>query len=135
MTYSDYVKGIKNKDLDFFFGEANWKRDSNQYVYYQSILDEDNIIIRTNNIKWIKGQPVLLIDNDMGVYLKDWQVKDSGNYWEDIEFSLVKLNRKYFRPYQFSFKFDGMEFIEQDTFESLVELAKEQQQINLKVKI
>ena len=133
--YSEFLKGQKVKDLDFFFGKDNYTMQSNQYLTYQSVLDEKNIIIRTNNIKFIKGNPVLVVDNDKVVYLKDWQLRESGNYNEGLEFYLVKINAGYFKPYQFKFSFDDVGFEKEQTFEDLKNLANEQQEVNLKVRI
>lgn len=133
--YSEFLKGQKVKDLDFFFGKDNYTMQSNQYLTYQSVLDDKDIIIRTNNIKFIKGNPVLVVDNDKVVYLKDWQLRESGNYNEGLDFYLVKINADYFKPYQFRFSFDDVEFEKEQTFEDLKNLANEQQEANLKVRI
>lgn len=115
---------MKDKDLEFFFGKVTKK--SNKYFNYNPIIDDDNIIIITNNIKVIKGNYVLIVDNNKGVYLKDWQVKPVHNYYNGMSGYAVKLNRKYFKPYTFKFEFEDMAFTQEDTFDSLKECAATQ---------
>lgn len=122
--YSEYIKSRKEKDLEFFFGEVTKK--SNKYFEYNSIIDEDNIIIITNNIKTIKGNMVMIVDNNKAVYLKDWQVRRVHNFYNGVSAFAVKLNRKYFKPYTFRFDFEGMAFEQAETFDSLKECAAEQ---------
>lgn len=122
--YSEYIKSRKEKDLEFFFGEVTKK--SNKYFEYNSIIDEDNIIIITNNIKTIKGNMVMIVDNNKAVYLKDWQVRRVHNFYNGVSAFAVKLNRKYFKPYTFRFDFEDMAFEQEETFDSLKECATEQ---------
>lgn len=77
-SYSDYLKERKLKDLKWFFGE-DIKMISNKYFKFTHVIDIDNIILITNNIKIIKGNYVLPVDNNKGVYLKDWQVRPVHN--------------------------------------------------------
>lgn len=128
----DYIKKMSDKDNDFFFGEGNWTKVSNQYYQFKRVLDNDNIIIITTNIKVIKGNNVLVVDNNKAVYLKDWQVRPVRNWDLGVNAYAVKLNRKYFKPYTFRFSFEDMSFEKEDTFDSLVELAREQGEQNLK---
>lgn len=106
-SYSDYLKERKSKDLKYFFGE-DVKMISNKYFKFTYVIDNDNIILITNNIKIIKGNYVLLVDNNKGVYLKDWQVRPVHNFYNDMSAYAVKLNRKYFKPYTFKFNFEDM---------------------------
>lgn len=122
--YSEYLKNRKEKDLEFFFGTVTKK--SNKYFEYNSIIDDDNIIIITNNIKVLKENFVMIVDNNKGVYLKDWQVRPVHNYYTGMNAFAVKLNRNYFKPYTFRFNFDDMAFEQEDTFDSLKECAATQ---------
>lgn len=122
--YSEYIKNMKDKDLEFFFGEVTKK--SNKYFTYNSIIDDDNIIIITNNIKDIKGNFVMLVDNNKGVYLKDWQVRPVHNFYNGMSGYAVKLNRKYFKPYTFRFDFEDMAFEKEETFDTIKEIAATQ---------
>lgn len=123
----------EKKDNDFFFGEGNYRYTSNKYFNFNHTPDSDNIIIATNNIKTIKGKPVLIVGNNQAVYLKDWQVRQVHNYNEGINTNLVKLNRKYFKPYTFKSDFSDYSFKKSDTFESLQKVAKEQNKKKMKV--
>lgn len=124
-SYSDYLKERKLKDLKWFFGE-DIKMISNKYFKFTHIIDNDNIILITNNIKIIKGNCVLLIDNNKGVYLKDWQVRSVHNFYNGMSAYAVKLNREYFKPYTFKFNFEDMAFEEEQSFDCLLDIAKTQ---------
>lgn len=52
-SYSDYLKERKSKDLKCFFGE-DIKMISNKYFKFTHVIDNDSIILITNNIKIIK---------------------------------------------------------------------------------
>lgn len=130
--FSEFVKTQKEKDEKFFYGE-NVKHVSNQYLIFTHAVDDDNIIITTNNIKMIKGHPVLIVDNNKGVYLKDWQVRKAHNYDVFENFYVVKLNRKFFRAYTFGFNFENYSFEKEDDFDALLNVAREQDVANLKI--
>jgi hypothetical protein len=135
MSYSEFIKNQSNKDKDFFFGKDNWKKITNKYYEFKRVLNDDEIIIVTNNIKTIKNNLVLLVDNNKAVYLKDWQVRRCYNYNESIDAYLVKLNRKYFKTYTFTSNFDDYSFEKENTFDDLLQVAKEQQDENLSFKL
>ena len=82
---------------DKFFGKTQYY--SNKYFSYDSVIDKDNIIVRTNNVKMIKGNPVLIVDNDKGIYLKDWQVAPIKMDRGETNTYAVKLNRNYMKEY------------------------------------
>lgn len=48
----DYIKQQKEKDIQKFFGEI--KHTSNKYFTFNRIINDDEIIIVTSNIKIIK---------------------------------------------------------------------------------
>ena len=97
-------------------------------------MDNDNIIINTNNVKKIKDSFVLIVGNREAVYLKDWQVRGVHNY-SDIcsNFYLVKLNRNYFKPYSFRNEFNDFCFDNTESFDDLMECAREQDEAGMKV--
>ena len=134
-TLSDFFKKAKEKDLNFFFGENNYKHVSNKYIQFKRFIDDNNIIIYTNNIMYVKGNPVLVVDNNKVVYLKDWQLKEASNYNNNLTGYLVKLNRNYFKAYTFKSEFDNFYFTKQDTFDDLVEISKQQDETNLSMKV
>ena len=61
------IREKNSKDIERFFGEH--KMTSNQYFTFNNVQDEDNIIIVTNNVKSIKGNPVLVAGNHEVVLL------------------------------------------------------------------
>ena len=126
---SDKTQSIREKnsrDIERLFGEH--KMSSNQYFTFSNVQDEDNIITTTNNIKSIKKNPVLIVGNNEVVYLKDWNILPVMNWEKGIDAWAVKLNRKYFKVYTFGEEFEDFYFKETETFDSLVEVAKEQQE-------
>ena len=98
-----------------FFGEV--KHTSNKYFKFNHVISDDEIIIITNNVKFVKDSPVLVVDNNKVVYLKDWNVAEVRNYNKDIYSYAVKLNRKYWKD---------MCFDKADTFDSLKAVAEMQ---------
>lgn len=132
-SYSDYIKECKDKDLKFFFGD-DVRKVSNKYFKFTRVIDNDNIIIVTNNIKIIKDSYVLVVGEKKAVYLKDWQVRGVRSYYEDIDAYAVKLNRKYFKTYTFKNEIDPDLYFEKDNnFDDLLEVAKLQQEKDIRV--
>lgn len=131
-TLSDYYKERKQKDMDFFYGKGNTKKLSNKYFEFKRVLDDDNCIVVTNNIKTIKGNPVMITGNNQAVYLKDWQYRPVHNYYDGIDAYAVKLNRKYYRPYTFRFNFDDYSFDKNNSFDDMMDTARQQEQVNMK---
>lgn len=114
-----------------FFGKC--KMSSKKYFKFNHIISDDEFIIITNNLKVIKGQPVLVVDNNKGVYLKEWNISEVRNWYTGLQAYAIKLNRKYFKPYTFRFNFEDMCFDEEDTFDSLKEIAAEQNHTEIAV--
>ena len=130
---SEAIKNKKDESITRFFGEHQML--SNQYFTFNRIQHEDEIILITNNLKSIKGNPVLIVGNNQAVYLKDWNVVPVMNWDEGIDAYAVKLNRKYFKIYTFKSDFEGYDFDQPETFDSLLEAAKEQQTKNMKIRV
>lgn len=103
-SLSEMYKKRKSKDIEFFFGDTQWR--SNKYFRFDHVKDDGNIILITNNIKAIKGNFVMLVDNEKAVYLKDWQVKPVHSFSAGMSGWAVKLNRTYFKPYTFKSRFE-----------------------------
>lgn len=119
----------------FFFGEDNQHQVSNKYFTFKHVVDNDNIIINTKNVRIVKGNYVLVIGDSTVVYLKPWQVKEAHN-WSQLgdDFYLVKLNRNFFKPYTFKFTFDDLSFDGKvRTFDDLKDICQEQDNENMKV--
>ncbi|MBF1756094.1 MAG: hypothetical protein HXP15_08325, partial [Veillonella sp.] len=56
--YSEFLKSVKEFQLTKFFGEV--KHTSNKYFKFNHVISADEIILITNNVKFIKGNPVLV---------------------------------------------------------------------------
>ena len=123
-SYSEYVKKVFAEDKERFFGEV--KQLTNKYFTFNHIVDDDTIILITKNIITVKGNPVLVVGNNKAVYLKPWQIKSVHNYYDGFNADAVKLNRNYFKVYTFKNDFEGFSFDNDETFESLAEIAKSQ---------
>lgn len=117
---------VKYPDMakrDSFFGKVLQR--SNKYFIPDQIKDEDNAIIKTNNITVVKDSIVMVTGNNTAVYLKDWQVRRIFDK-ELGEMYAVKINRNYFKEYTFKTNFSEFSFDKKDTFDSLWEAAKMQ---------
>ena len=130
---NELFKNIKEKDLNFFFGEGNWKNKSNQYYNFKRVLNENEIIIVTENVKIIKNNYVLVVDNNKVVYLKDWMVRPVRNYENNVYAYAIKLNRNFFKVYTFKNDFEDLYFEKEESFDDLLELAKEQEERGMTV--
>lgn len=79
-----------------------------------SVLNDDEFLLRTNNIKtYTKGENlkiILLVGNNKAVYLKDWQVKKIQEYPFGNSY-IVRLSRKFFKIYTFKSDFDSLKEI------------------------
>ena len=117
---------VKYSDMgkrDSFFGKVLQR--SNKYFIPDQINDEDNAIIKTNNITVVKDSIVMVTGNNTAIYLKDWQVRRIFDK-ELGEMYAVKINRNYFKEYTFKTNFSEFSFDKKDTFDSLWETAKKQ---------
>ena len=127
---SDSLKTAKRRDLEFFFGE-DLHMTNGSYFQFKRVIDSDNIIILTNKIKKVRDNYVLVTDQDKGVYLKDWQLRKVSSYQAGINCYAVKLSRKFFKPYKFSFEFEDFLITKEETFDTLYNVANEQEKDNL----
>lgn len=124
------VSGIGKFDKqNKFFG--NYRDVSNKYMILEKqVTDNDHFLIFTNNVESIKGNPVLVVDNDKVVYLKDWNIAGANIRDKDGNVSetyAVKLDRNYFKTYTFKNNIGDYSFDQQDTFDSLLSVAKQQE--------
>ena len=131
---SEYFKMMAQREDNRFFGEGNKQKVSNKYFTFKHALDDDNIIIVTNNVKSIKGSSVLIVGSNKAVYLKEWQIRPAHN-WSEIgeDVDLVKLSRQYFKVYTFKSNFEGFCFEQDETFDDLLETARLQDERNMAV--
>lgn len=124
MKYSEYVKQSRENSIRRFFGDI--RRKSNKYFTFNHVIDSDNIIIITGNVKIVNGAYVLVVGSNKAVFLKPWQVKEVHNFYSGYSGYAVKLNRKYFKPYIFEDDFGGFAFDHDDTFDTLKADAESQ---------
>lgn len=129
---SEAIKEAKEREITRFFGET--RKVSNHYFKFNRVIDNDTIIVLTNNVRIANKNLVLLVGNNQAVYLKDWQCWDVDNFDLGIKATAVRLNRNFFKVYTFKSDFEGVEFDQPDTFDSLMETAKEQQEADIAVK-
>lgn len=118
------IKAMKEKQLVKFFG--NVRHISNKYFRFTHRIDEDNIIINTNNVRFVKGSPVLAVGNNDGVYLKEWNVKTAHNRDSGMNFYVIKLSRQYFKTYTFGRAFKDVDIPQTLSFDDLLRIAEEQ---------
>ena len=122
---------MTKREMRFYFN-GGYDYVSNKYFTFKHVIDNDNIIITTSNIKFIKGNPVMIVGNNKGLYLKNWQINVVFNSSVEGKIYTVKLNRKFFKPYQFNFTFDDMSFAKDDTFDELLKIAREQDEAQMR---
>ncbi|MCK9333600.1 hypothetical protein [Trichlorobacter sp.] len=124
--YSEFINEVKNNQLEKFFGKIEWY--SNKYFRFNRYIDEDNIIIITNDLIFNKfnSTTLLIVGSNQAVYLKDWQVFSVSNYDFNLNTYAVKLNRKYFKIYTFQKNFEDFIIEKTYSFDDLVSLAKNQ---------
>lgn len=99
-------------------GRISWKR----------FIDNDNVIIATNNIKFLPGfrVPVLAIANNKIVYLNLENMLPIKFDALGLESYALKLSRSSFVPEEVGFEFEDIFFEKETTFDDIVEIAKEQ---------
>lgn len=122
-------------DTDSFFG--NVRKVSTKYIEPEKqVLDDDTVIVYTNNVTAVKGNPVLIIGNNQAVYLKD---KDFTLVTREVdgtssETVAVKIHRG-FKPYTFRSNISDEISIDQPySFEDFRKMAQEQQKKRGRVK-
>ena len=130
-TYSEYIKSLKENNITRFFGKVT--HTSNKYFTFNHYINNDEAIIITSNVKYIKNNPVLIIANNKVVYLKEWLVTPVRNYYEGIYGYAVKINRQYFKPYTFKSEFEDICIEKEYTFDDFLEIAKEQDKENMTI--
>lgn len=126
--------GLKHEDFKdevYMFGKAKWV--SNKYfVPEKQVLSNDEVVIFTNNVKSIKGNPVLVVGEKKAVYLKDISAAqtDTGLTYA------VKLKRQYFKQYTFKNEIDPDLYFEKDNnFDDYLRIAKKQQKTRRRVRL
>ena len=132
--YSDYIKSRREKEVKFIFGD-DVKIMGDTYSWNHA-KNDDEVIIVTSNVRFWKnkGTYVLWVANDKVVYLKDWQVCEIKNWDLQKNAYAVKLNRKFFKSYN-TYTSDEFGFDKEETFDDMLNLAREQDKANIAWKI
>lgn len=139
---SNWKQDINFNEKSSFFG--NISSVSKKYFVLESQNpSEDEAIIFTNNVRVIKGNPVLITDNNKAVYLKDFNIQKTSLEFPDrdgefthkeiIDTFAVKVNKKYFKEYTFQNDFEGISFDKPTTFDEIKKIAKTQEKQNKRV--
>lgn len=125
-------KYLKTKIKSFleknnFFGENNLETSNKRFQIKNHVIDNDNILLITNNIQYFPNKEcfVIWVGSNKIVYLKDWQVITVYNFEIIGDTYIVKLNRQFFKKYD-CFKSDKFIFESEETFDSLLDIAKSQ---------
>ncbi len=130
---SDFFKKKAAGEKEAFFGET--KKVSNKYFEFKRVKDDNNIVLVTNNVIINRNLNTILlvVGNNKAVYLKEWQVRQIRNYDLGVYGYAVKLNRNYYKTYTFKKEFDNYSIDKDQTFDDLLEVAKEQDKENMAV--
>lgn len=121
----------KNDFNSYRFGDLNYSEVSNKYFTMDRVSEDENkIVVKVgeNHIIPTKYGFALILDATRVVFVKEWQVSPN---WFGIE---VMLCRDYFNVKEWG---DHEQFEESDenlTFDSWLEVAKEQQEAGTLVK-
>lgn len=129
-------------ERNVFFGKNNYKNCRNNFVKYKSILNEDEFILQTNNLKSLVSKEniaywILLVNNNAGVFIPAFNVVKSAYIDDDGKrksIYLVKIKKDYFNVKKIYRPFD-INFEEPDSYESLFAEAEIQQKANRKVEM
>jgi hypothetical protein len=132
-NYSEFLKKVKEQNKEKFF--PNYKNISNKYFTFDHYVNDDEIVIITSNIITVKGSPVLVVGNNKVVYLKDFCIQAVHNYDLGINTYAVILKRQFFKVYTFKNDIEGFSFEKEESFDDLIEVAKEQDAADMKIAI
>ncbi len=133
-SFSAYIKKQKGAQRARFFGEV--REVSNTYFRFNRVIDDDNVIILTNNLRMINGSYALIVGNNAAIFLKDWQVVPVRIDRGTENTFVVKLNRNWVRPYvwtngtEFDVWMDGIQ-----DFDDFLAVARKQDEIDTPVAI
>lgn len=132
MAKTNIFKEAATKRKENFFQQTLTYKTNNYFVY-DGDIDNDTIIIRTDNliVNTFTNKFILKVGTNKAVYLnanniRKIRFKHANGDWESTY--LVKLNRNYFKVYTFQKAFDDYLGNDKD-FDALKEIAKSQKNI------
>lgn len=128
----NFLKQSKDNYLKKSFGEDVKVDQNGKSFTFKHYIDDDNINIVTHNVSYWKNKDtyVMWVDNDKVIYLKSWNVTPVRNEKFGDAYS-VKLNRQYFKPYK-TYTTEEFYFSNEETFDDLLKVSKEQDEENIK---
>jgi len=123
-----------------FFGKDNYKNCSSHFVTYKSVINENEIILRTRNVFSVVNKDneveyMLALSNNQALHLPFWNIAKSAYVNENGKRQstyLVKINKKYFHARTVCVPFD-IKFEAPDDYESLYNEASNQGKAKTKV--
>jgi hypothetical protein len=59
--YSEFLKQRKENNLIFFLGERNYKETSKRFKIINHVIDNDNILLVTNNVQYFTNKQVYVL--------------------------------------------------------------------------
>ena len=135
----DWRKSVNFDKSDRFFGDIH-QVSNKRFELKSQTPNSDEAIIFTNNLAVVKGNPVLITDNNKAVYLKDFNIRKATVEYDDapgtyIDTFAVKINKKYFKEYTFQKGFNGYSFDKADTFDSLFKTAQAQEKQRKRISV
>ena len=93
----DWRKSVNFDKSDRFFGDIH-QVSNKRFEIKSQTPNSDEAIIFTNNLAVVKGNPVLITDNNKAVYLKDFNIRKATVEYDDapgtyIDTFAVKINK------------------------------------------
>ena len=123
-SYTDYIKKARADAEVKFFGPTEHR--SAKYFCFSHVLSQDECILVTRNIVRIKGNPVLVVGTNSGVYLKDWTMREVHSHEDGYNAYAVKLKRDFFKIYAFAQPLSDDIDMEIHSFDDLLKIASSQ---------
>lgn len=129
--YSEYLERKKYNSILRFFGEGI-EFDNGYVKSFKHYKSDQEVIIITNNVIMINETPVLILGNNKGHYLKWFNIKKLKKFNSTITSYAIKINKEFFKIYEFKNNFEDFYFDNDVSFEDLIEIAKEQDKNQIK---
>ena len=142
-TFSEYLKNKRKIRMLSFLGEGNYRTVNNQAIIIKSVINKDNIILRTDRVLSIKEDEyniryIFVVGKKQFLYLKPWQFRKVKAFSYEarkyVPCYIVKLARGNYKPYYSKEAFRDFVFNKTDTFDDLFELAKIQDNEKIQIK-
>lgn len=122
----------KKEQLNDFFGIGNWKHIKGDLYEFKRVIDDENVIVVTNNITFIGDYAFLVVGENKGILLNPKNVWVVHNFKPiHINSFAVKVNKNDFsKVIIFEKEFDDFIYMNDTTFEELLLVSKEQEKTN-----